>query len=601
MFAIWNLSLEPDGNRKNQETEILRSGKQHNREVLEVKKAYGPILLVVVVSAILYSPILGNYFLNDDFGRILELRPLQEESILEAISILFSRAFNSYYRPFTYVSFYLLYKLATLSPFYYYLSSVILHMLASIAFFFVARCLSERRERPIGWIAVLATLVFIVHPRHVESVSYIHDNENVICGFFFFLSVMWYVKHCQSGRMLFLLLSCVGYLCSLLGKEMGVSLPLICLSYYFLFAREGNLKALSKDRLLVRSILSFAITFVFYMALRYNSLGTLVGGRGATSQLDFSISTIARTLFQAMLAMFLPNDFPGMDMAADFFRAHTMLFNFLGLAFLGGLTAWLLKGSRSKTFWFGMVWALCSLIPILNNGIGVAGLTGGRYLYIPLAGFSLCAAEFLLRIPRKALRVLISGLLIVVLSGFTYQNNVKLRRISEISEKFLKGFGNIISKDIAENERYAILVPSMYRGMYMLQSSLYAGLFLLHGERGRNFLRDKASLIMGLYIDETEGLNLETTKGDDGTVIAILGDGGSFFGKEELYNKEMIMKTQLSFGARKLINTRGDFTADTVRFKEIHRIVAPDFSPGSPQGVVVYDISHRTMNMRSRD
>ena len=555
-------------------------------------KVHWLFLLVVVVTGILYAPILGNYFLNDDFGRILQLKPLQEESIPEALSILFSRAFNSYYRPLTYVTFFLLYKSSALAPFSYYLSSVVFHMLASMALCSVASSLSEEiATARFRWIAVLATLFFVVHPRQVESVSYIHDNENVICGLFFFLGVAWYIKHCQCQRWKFLWLSCFAYLCSLLGKEMGVSLPLICLAYHFHFVSECSLSALAKDKRIRSAVFFWGITFLFYMALRYNSLGTWVGGSGETSQLDFSLLRITRTLCQAMWAMILPNDLPVMEVVAGFFRVHIGLFIFVCLTCGMGI-AWRLRNYRSKTFWFGIMWTVFSLIPILNNGIGVASLTGGRYLYIPLAGFVLSAADLLRRLPHKTLRIFACGLLVVVLSGFTYRNNAKLSRISEISESFLKGIGNIIHDETGADGRYAIFLPSMYRGMYMLRSSLQPGLSLLYGEGGEDFLRDRISLIIELHLDETERLDLKVSREDVGTVIAELKGGSSFLGNGELDSRGMIEDNRPSFHDRRFINTRGDFVTKTVRFKQVDRIVAPDLSPGSSTGVIVYDFSH---------
>ena len=42
--------------------------------------------------------------------------------------------------------------------------------------------------------------LFALHPLHVESVAWVAERKDVLSTFFFMLTVLAYVKYCQTGR-----------------------------------------------------------------------------------------------------------------------------------------------------------------------------------------------------------------------------------------------------------------------------------------------------------------------------------------------------------------------------------------------------------------
>ena len=256
----------------------------------------------------LYHILLSNYFLNDDFGRIIWLTPLQEMGTLDALISLFANSYHPvYYRPFTNLVFYVLRQVVGLNAEYYYLSSIILHFATCVAFFHLVRELAGPEKMKGGIFSIIATLLFAVNPRHVEAVSYIHDNENVICGLFFLLGLFLFIRYCKNQRGIYLVCTAISYVFSLFGKEMGVTLPLVCFAYYVLFILEDiSIKEIYHDRVMRKSVGAFASVMMCYMMLRYNGLGMLIGGGGFTGELDFSVLRMLRTCLQSIIAMGLP-------------------------------------------------------------------------------------------------------------------------------------------------------------------------------------------------------------------------------------------------------------------------------------------------------
>lgn len=537
-----------------------------------------------MVTGFIYGQVLNNYFLNDDFGRYLNLVGLQNLSLPHALVALFTTEYCPYYRPFTFLSFFLLQKIAGSNTWVYYFSSILLHVFSSIAVYLVAKSLTNEEHPRAIWFALVTALLFAVHPRQVESVSYIHDNENIICGLFFFVGLLCFMRYCRYTNILYLFCSCLCYLFSLFGKEMGVTLPLTCFAYYAIFLPNPiGFRSLYRDPLIKRAVFSFGTTFLLYLVMRYQVLGTIVGGAGETARLSFSLTRMVRTLIQAGIAMVIPNDIPGLQILAEFFRPRVVLFIIISFV-VAGVILWHLWHLGSRRFWLGTVWSLISLFPILNNGIAVHELTGGRYLYIPLAGFSLAIADLLIRIKNTSWTVFVAGSILVLLSGFTYRNNMMMSFASHVSERFLKGLGEVI--DHTNDKTKVVLVPKMYRGIYMLGAGLGSSVTFLYGDRGRDFLERTSEL--SLQIESTDGIALDISREDEGSVKIVLTKGAVFLRNMEFYDEKVVKDMRLTFLETRVINTKGDYVASTAQFARPDLIIAPDFRKPNSKGIVMY-------------
>jgi Flp pilus assembly protein TadD len=127
----------------------------------------------MVVAA--YFPSLRGNFFWDDYsllaGRLLE-RPLSE----------FWRyppriALEEHFWPVTYSVFWLLHKVAGYDPFSFRFANILLHGANAVLLWRVLRLLHIRG----AW---MGAAWFAVHPVHVESVAWIIELKDVLCGFF---------------------------------------------------------------------------------------------------------------------------------------------------------------------------------------------------------------------------------------------------------------------------------------------------------------------------------------------------------------------------------------------------------------------------------
>ena len=117
-----------------------------------------------------------------------------------------------------------------MSKFGYHLTNIIFNSLAVVVFYFMALLiLEEFGIAATDWAAFLSSLLFILHPIHVESVSWIAGRTDVLCGLFIFLAFTFHILSLRS--LWFLSLTGLGFILSLFSKEVVVVFPVLVLMY----------------------------------------------------------------------------------------------------------------------------------------------------------------------------------------------------------------------------------------------------------------------------------------------------------------------------------------------------------------------------------
>ena len=144
---------------------------------------------------------------------------------------------SGHYMPLTWLSLGLDYVLWGMRPAGYHAVSVLLHALAAVVAYFVARrvltaALGPEPRAALTAGAAAAALVFAVHPLRVESVAWISERRDVLCGLFFLLAVLAYLRaverQARNPRRWYWA-SVVLSALALLSKAMAVTLPVVFL------------------------------------------------------------------------------------------------------------------------------------------------------------------------------------------------------------------------------------------------------------------------------------------------------------------------------------------------------------------------------------
>jgi tetratricopeptide (TPR) repeat protein len=178
-----------------------------------------------VVTLVLYSPALSLQFLHWDDGEYVTqnevvLRGLTADGIVWA----FTTTHFANWLPMTWLSHMLDVQLYGTDPAGHHFTTVLLHAANSALLLLLLHLWCGSFWRP-----VLAAVFFAVHPLRVESVVWIAERKDVLCGTFFLLALLAYTRYARQpsvGRFLVVMLC---HALGLMSKTMIVTLPFLVL------------------------------------------------------------------------------------------------------------------------------------------------------------------------------------------------------------------------------------------------------------------------------------------------------------------------------------------------------------------------------------
>ena len=231
-----------------------------------------------------------------------------------------------------------------------------------------------------GWRSLFVAALFAIHPLRVESVAWISELKDVLCGVFFLSSLLayrWWVA--RPSRLRYVLLASA-FALALMAKPMAVTLPvvLLLLDAWPLDRLRGRLS----ERLLEKvplALLAVADAVLTVRAQHATGAVVSIDTVGLAARVTNAALTpwryLAQTIWPARLAIF----YPYTPISAGVFVLAAA-----GLALVTGLV-WAQRRSRPYLA-VGWLWYLVMLLPVV--GILQVGnqAYADRYTYLPILG-----------------------------------------------------------------------------------------------------------------------------------------------------------------------------------------------------------------------
>ncbi len=186
--------------------------------------AWATSLVILAVTFIAYIPAMrGGYIWDDD--HYVHANP-NLNSVEGLGRIWMQPKFSPQYYPLVFTTFWIEHAVWGMNPTGYHVVNVLLHSASAIVLFLIL----SRLQIP-G--ALLAAMVFAIHPVHVESVAWITERKNVLSGLFYLAASYLYLicflpngadalARRTNGRY-FLILGL--FVCALLSKTVAASWP----------------------------------------------------------------------------------------------------------------------------------------------------------------------------------------------------------------------------------------------------------------------------------------------------------------------------------------------------------------------------------------
>ena len=188
----------------------------------------GPLVVLAALAAFQALPGLG--FVAYDDGVYVVQNPVVGQGLSRSgVAWAFSTFTAGNWHPLTWCSHLLDVSLYGLWPGGHHLTSLLLHALNG-ALLFLA--LARLTRRP--WPSLAVALLWAVHPLRVESVAWISERKDVLCGTFAFLALWLYARHAERPSAARLTAVAAALAAGLLAKPMLVTLPclLLLLDYW---------------------------------------------------------------------------------------------------------------------------------------------------------------------------------------------------------------------------------------------------------------------------------------------------------------------------------------------------------------------------------
>ena len=256
------------------------------------------------------------------------------------------------------------------------------------------------------WSSGFVAALFALHPLHVESVAWIAERKDVLCAFFWILSILAYVRYTRNQSKTNYLLIVVLFVFGLMSKPMIVTLPftLLLLDFWPLSRFKQKTYRIQtsacripisliweKVPLFALSVVSSIITFsIQHQGGAVASLESIPLTMRISNALVSYVSYIIKMFWPIKLAFFYPyHKLP---------IGNVLLSGILLLC----ISALILFAARRLPYLVtGWLWYLGTLVPVI--GLVQTGSQGmaDRYTYVPLIGLFIIIAWGLRDISAK--------------------------------------------------------------------------------------------------------------------------------------------------------------------------------------------------------
>lgn len=336
------------------------------------------VAYLFLLGFLVFSNMLLNNFLWDDISYLVK----NPEITGLNLSLFFRQNMfnnNGQYRPLTETYFALLYRVFSLNAFYFHLVQLLLHQITAVMVHF----LFKKFFKPL--LAFCLSLIFLVHPMQVESVSYI-SSAGCILFFTVSLPAFFLLFRKNLTRFQWIIIGLL-FLLSLLIKESGLLVMVVSIIYALFFNRK-HLKGIS--------IMGF-LAFVVYLLFRLGVGGIFYEARPlvpfARLSLPVRLLNIPSIIFYYFKTFVFPKklfidqqwSFTDFGWSNLFFPLVILCLVFLPLACYGYK---LLKNGRQegKTIFFFLLWVIIGL-GMYSQIVTLDRTVADRWMYFPLVGF----------------------------------------------------------------------------------------------------------------------------------------------------------------------------------------------------------------------
>ncbi|PLW98506.1 MAG: hypothetical protein C0593_05445 [Marinilabiliales bacterium] len=448
------------------------------------QKEYFLLAAVFILTIILYLPALNNGFTNwDDTWYVTENARIADAS-WQGLSWWFTNYYHGQYSPVGNVVTVLLFQIDGLNPFWYHLTSVLLHLINVLLVFTFIKRLSSN-----GIPAVFVALFFAIHPLQTESIAWVAAIKIPLYVMFTLVSLLLYLRYIDSGKWKYYFLAFIPFLLAFGSKEQSLAIvgSLFFIDYY-------------KDRKVFSGR-------VLLEKLPWLVLGILMGLNSIAATDSFGIVTPATTfgfneqlvlpsyafityLWKLIFPVGMTAIYPYPSETSGLSWYYYLCFALVLILIAVVITQW----KKNKTLVFGIGFFVVNILLVLQIVPTRNIIIADRYVYLPMLGFFFILGSYYMKIFKRGAiaRALMLMLLLIWVTGFS-MHSFNRNRIWESPETL---WTDVVEKQpdaliawydlagwYAEQNRHEEAIeaylevlrinPTYYNGLYNVANSYY--------------------------------------------------------------------------------------------------------------------------------
>ena len=341
-----------------------------------------PIAVLLALTTLLaYWPVVQCGYLNLDDDLYVTANPAVWGGLtLAGARWAFTTTHAGFWHPLTWLSHMLDVELWGPGPTGPHATNLLLHV-ANV----VLLLLLLVRSTGALWPSAAVAALFALHPLRVESVAWVAERKDLLCGLFALTTIWAYVRYAERPRPGRYALVALSLALGLMAKPMLVTLPLVLLLLDRWPLRRGTSLRLVVEKIPLLGLAASAAVAHMLTAQRAGAIGHLarfpLEARLANALVSYA-RYLGKTLWPSGLAVFYP--YPNAWPASELAGAAVLLMAVTLLA--------IVQMRRRPYLLVGWLWFLGMLFPV--SGVVQAGsqAMADRFTYLPLIGLFVMAA-----------------------------------------------------------------------------------------------------------------------------------------------------------------------------------------------------------------
>lgn len=371
------------------------------------------IALLLILAVLVYANTLRCDYVFDDEIYITGNRLITHPTA----GSVFSASNHNVFRPMTFASFAVLWKVGRGRPLLFHATNVLLHAVVILLLYLVFRKLLESVPKG-ATMAFVAAMLFAVHPIHSEAVAWASAQSELLAAGFLLGAWLLHLNDCPISAALCLVLA-------LLSKESAVALlPLVLIGDYL----RGKFKPAINYLGITFATIAYVPLLWLVQGRRFgppevafadNPLRYLPAGWRMLNALRIIWKYVGLQLYPATLSC----DY-SYNAILLYTKWNRVLPAAIGALFAVGIWAWALRKKKTEWALAGAIY-FAGFAATANIFVLTGTIMAERLAYFPSAGFCLLVAAIWTQLEarRRALGWALLIIAVVTLSGRTMVRN----------------------------------------------------------------------------------------------------------------------------------------------------------------------------------